>query len=130
MIDLIVDVLAVHRLTRLIVDDTLTQEPRERVIAHAYGADIVGGLDGRVARMLDDAEQNHLVALDASDYWQQIVGLDEMPPKLATLVTCRWCASVWVGLAVVVVRRRRWWRPLATALALSSASTMLVSVED
>ena len=44
------------------------------------------------------------------------------PSKLAELVTCPWCMSWWIGFGVVVVRRSRWWRPVALALAFSEVA--------
>lgn len=42
--------------------------------------------------------------------------------KLAELVSCPWCMSIWLAAGVVVVRRYRWWRPVALALAFSEVA--------
>lgn len=42
--------------------------------------------------------------------------------KLAELVSCSWCTGLWVSAGVLVVRRYRWWRPIALALAFSEVA--------
>jgi hypothetical protein len=51
------------------------------------------------------------------------------PPKLAVLVTCPWCASFWVGLAVVGCRRfaPTLWGPLARVLAGSHLAGLIAN---
>ena len=46
------------------------------------------------------------------------------PPKLARLITCRWCAGVWIAAGVVGARSLapRAWTPVARALALYDAA--------
>ena len=63
--------------------------------------------------------------------WADWAMSDATAPRLATLLTCRWCASVYVGLAVVAARR--WlpgWGYVASALAGSSAAALLAHWED
>jgi hypothetical protein len=122
-LELATDALAAYRLTKLITDDYLLRGVRERVIVRAYHADEVDGLDAHTRDLLDRIQHDpSLVRLDADDYWQAVVEEDDRPPKLAVLVTCRWCAGVWVGLGVVAARRvaPRAWSPIAQALALSA----------
>lgn len=117
MIDLAIDALAVYRLTKLVVDDELTIELRDAAVCFAYASDT-----GAPSRR---PESNHPGA------WAEMVTDDPDPPKLATLVTCPWCAGVWVAFAVVAARRivPRLWAPMAKALAMS-ATTGLLSIAD
>jgi hypothetical protein len=63
--------------------------------------------------------------------WQAVAEADPDVPKLAELVTCRWCAGMWVSLGIVLVARRfRWWPPIAQALAMSAAAALLAQLED
>lgn len=107
LLDLVLDVLAVHRLTRLITADKITEPARNVLIGLAYGDFIA----------------------DADTNWTERYELDDDPPKLAYLIHCRWCASVWAAVAVLAMRRTRAGRSARTVLALSSASTLLVSIE-
>lgn len=47
--------------------------------------------------------------------------------KLAELVTCPWCMSMWVAGGVLVARRSRFWRPLALVLAMSEVAGLLAT---
>lgn len=116
MLDLAVDALAAYRLTRLVTADSITQGPRDAIIDAAYT------LTGRYPSMSASAEEQG---------WQGVAESDPDVPKLAELVTCRWCAGMWVSLGIVAVARRyRWWPPLAQALAMSAAAALLAQLED
>lgn len=118
MNDLIVDAVAVYRLTRLVTADTLADPIRERIVESAYVS------VGRGEQVRADAE-------DAS--WSEIaIAEGRHAPKLATLVTCRWCAGMWIAFGAVVARRLlpRLWRPVADALVCSAAAALLASLED
>lgn len=114
--DDVVDALATARLTRLVVADTITEPLRQRAIRAAYA---------RAGR-----ETYFTIESQHSDP-EGIVTADPMPPKLAYLVTCPWCAGMWVALGVVVIRRvaPRAWRPLARALAMSEAAGVIAQHE-
>lgn len=113
MIELLLDVLAVHRLTRLITADRITRALRVDVIRLSYN---------------DDPFTGHFPESEAE--WEQRVELDDDAPMLASLIMCRWCVSMWVGLAVVLVLRHvPGWKPIRNALALSSAGTLLADFE-
>ena len=45
--------------------------------------------------------------------------------RLAELITCPWCMSMWVAGGVLVVRRTRAWRTLALVLAASEVAGLL-----
>jgi hypothetical protein len=117
---LLVDALAAYRLTRLVTADTITEPARGAIIERAYRADRVTHREGV-----------SLVA-EPGGTWSEVALNDPEPPKLAELVTCRWCAGMWVSLGVVAARRLvpRAWRPLADTLALSAAAALLARLED
>lgn len=123
MIALALDALATFRLTKLVVDDQLTAELRDAVIESAYET------AGRAAQM----RELHPEALTYPSGWAEaVVPNDPNAPKLAFLVTCPWCAGMWVALGVVAARRLvpRAWAPLARALAFSAvAGLMSESIE-
>lgn len=114
----LVDVLAVHRLTRLVTKDILTQRPRDAVIRWAY---LRAGHDPEV---LGYAAPQAVVEAD-------MVEDPRGTPRAAVLVACRWCASVWCAAAIAAATWAIpdvWWWP-ALALAASSASTLLAAIE-
>lgn len=124
MIRLLVDAVAVYRLTKLATDDSITQPIRDWLIEAAY----VGAGRAEEARYTHLARRAKL-SMEEGD-WQEVAEEDELPPKLAVLVTCRWCASMWVALGLVyLVRRSRWWPPMSDALALSAAGALLARLE-
>lgn len=127
-----VDVLAVHRLTRLVTADEITRPARDAVIRDAYaraGRLIVNVDDDEFGRTMQGDE---CVDVAAGGDWSLVVEQDDEPPKLATLVTCRWCASFWIAAGVLTARRvaPRWWAPAAQVLAASSLSTFMARWED
>lgn len=150
-----VDVLAVHRLTRLATADEIARPLRDRIIQWAYThhhrinwqgrrtpSTYSGGRAVVVVRYESDdplwssetrREYDEWV-MDQPDSppWATLVEIDAEPPKLATLVSCRWCMSVWIAAGVCIVRRvaPRVWAPVAYALAASSLSTLLARLED
>lgn len=113
----LVNVVAVHRLTRLVTKDILTQRPRDAVIRWAY---LRAGHDPAI---LVDALQPMVEA--------DIVEDPRNVPRAAVLVVCRWCASAHVAALVAALTWAIpdvWWWP-ALALAASSGSTLLASME-
>lgn len=124
MIDLVLDGLATYRLTKLVVDDELTREIREGVIERAYTA--AGRREQQMAGWVGSDDPGSVPGV-----WTEVVNNDPDPPKIATLVTCPWCAGMWVALGVVAARRvaPRVWAPFAKALAMS-ATTGLLSIAD
>lgn len=113
-LELVVDGLATYRLTRLATADVLSEPLRRSVVDRlAVGADV----DPAVVAAADTAQT-------------LVEDLDE-PPRLATLLTCRWCAGVWIAAGVVAARTfaPRAWSPVAQALALSAGATLLARAE-
>jgi hypothetical protein len=113
------DVLAAYRLTRLVVADTITEPLRERVVGWAY----------RRADRGDENAWTNLLGGRVETSWLDHASADEDPPKLATLVTCPYCAGVWVAAGVVLARRWRWWPPVRDALALAAAAALVRAAE-
>lgn len=116
MIELLLDALASYRLTKLVVDDQLTAEARDAVIRWAY--------DRAPAKPNVPAPA---VDVTAPGSWADVVAEDDDPPKLAFLVTCPWCAGMWVSLGAVAASSLapRAWRPLRRALAMSAAAGLI-----
>lgn len=119
MLTAVVDALAAYRLTRLATADTLLDGPRDRMVEAAYTA------AGR-------AEANRPHPNEPGAWADVAVADGGNAPKLATLVTCRWCAGFWCSALVVLARRRgwRWWPPLANALAYSAAAVLVSRLEE
>lgn len=111
---LVVDALAAYRLTRLVTADTITEGPRDAIVRWAYR---------RAGRPF---------MADGDVSWSEIAMADDDPPKLATLITCRWCTGVWVAAGVVVAREvaPRWWRPVRDGLAIASAAALVAGLEQ
>ena len=109
-IELVIDALAAYRLTKLATDDVITQPPRDAVIRWAY--------------------KRKGVTLD--DHPQEFVEMDEDPPKFATLVTCRWCAGMYIAAGIVFMKRfaPRQWNALGEVLTLSAAAALIAGLED
>lgn len=111
----LLDALAAYRLTRLVTADTITEPLRERIY-----------------RLADDRER--FVFSDPGE--TAGTPITEPAPTgwryLAEVVSCRWCAGVWVAGGVVAARRvtPRAWQPLSDVLALSAAAALLARLED
>jgi hypothetical protein len=110
---LAVDALATYRLTRLVTADVISEPFRRSVVGRALG------------RRPDDA------ALLAGTAQEVVDSLDD-PPKSARLITCRWCAGMWIAGGVVAARRLapRGWDPVSRALALSGVAVLVSRLED
>lgn len=120
MIELLTDALAVHRLSRLVSSDLITAPAREATIRELYLA-----RGDRDARSL-------LPGLDPDYSWTERALEDgDDAPKLAQLIACRWCTSIWLALGVVILRRLipRAWAPVAKLLACSSVAGLLGVLE-
>lgn len=97
------DAMAVKRATRLVVQDDLTASIREGIIEWAYQRAGVS-IETAGTETVTEFAQN-----------------DPNCPKLAALISCSFCASVWLAMGAVTARRYapRAWEPIATLLALS-----------
>lgn len=95
---LLIVALAVHRLTRLVVSDTITEPFRNRVLSRWPSDDSVF-TDEWVTETAGEPQ-----TLGGADVFY-IDGTGWMATKphwLGTLVTCAWCASFWVAVLVTV----------------------------
>lgn len=112
-LELVVDMLATYRLTRLATADVISEPMRQSVVGRLVGADEVppGAVVPTALEMVEDLDN---------------------PPKLARLITCRWCAGVWIAGAVVMARSvaPKLWDPVARAMALSAGAALLARFED
>ena len=108
---LLVDGLATYRLTRLATTDVISEPMRMAVLR-------------RVGALAPSLEEGHTA--------QEVVEELEEPPRLATLVTCRWCAGMWIAMGVAAARMAapRAWTPVARGLALSATAVLLARLED
>lgn len=133
--DLLVDCLAVARLTRLVTTDELTRPARERLLARypTAGNIVRDGVDGWL--VYDTAPP--YAERDGRRYDGQLLPPPRPPnpyalvlstsSRVGYLLTCDWCSSIYVGLAAVVARRYapRLWGPVARALAASEVAGLL-----
>lgn len=119
-LDLVVDGLAAYRATRLIVQDTLVDRQRDAVVRAAYT---------RAGRA--ESVRRALAEPDTPGSWSEFARHDSHPPKLAELATCPYCASVWVGFAIVAARALapRPGRAGARALALAAIAPFIVAAD-
>lgn len=106
-----IDALATYRLTRLATADVIS-EPARQAVLRSVGAEPPPGQEDPTAEEIVEALKN--------------------PPKLATLVTCRWCAGMWIAAGVTAARRLApgAWEPLARGLALSASAVLLARLES
>ena len=113
-LELVVDSLATYRLTRLATADIISEPLRASVVGRVMGAPVD-----------PTGEAGPRTALEAVE---EVVD----PPKLARLITCRWCAGVWIAGGVVVARMvaPRAWQPLARGLALSAGAVLIARFEE
>jgi hypothetical protein len=110
---LVVDAMATYRLTRLATADVISEPIRRSIVIRS------------VELPIDELADGTATAQEAVD------GLDD-PPKVARLITCRWCAGMWIAAGVVAARRLapKAWDPVADALALSAAAVLAARLED
>jgi hypothetical protein len=111
--DLLIDALATYRLTRLATADVISEPLRSSVVGRVMGSAIdPSGAHGPAT------------ALEAVEAVAD-------PPKVARLITCRWCAGMWIAGGVVAARAMapKAWRPVGRALALSAGAALLARFE-
>lgn len=127
-LDLALDALAAYRLTKLVTDDTITAGPRAKIIESAYRSQAIREhttLSDRIGRPLSSMKR-------PADWDDLAIGEGECAPKLATLITCRWCAGFYCSLFVVVARKLEpvRWGVAARVLALSAGSALIAGLEQ
>ena len=108
---LLVDALATYRLTRLATADVIS-EPVRMALLRKTGAEPAPRAEDPTA--------------------QEVVESMQDPPRLATLITCRWCAGIWIAGGVTTARllAPRVWEPFPRGLALSAGAVLLARFED
>lgn len=117
----VVDALATYRLTRLVVTDSLLDEIRTGTLIWL----------GEECRRCD-----HVIDAHSQPPGQPprctIIGCScalyvPRHPKLAELLECPWCVSIWIAAGVVAARRiaPRLWGPIAALLAASTIAGVL-----
>jgi hypothetical protein len=113
---LILDVAACYRLTRLVTKDVLLVNWRDNMIRQAYKATDTPFNTGQVIAPGD---------------WAVLAEGDPDAPKLAKLVTCRWCMSIWVAAGILAGRRvaPRSWDAVARMLTIASAGALIARIE-
>lgn len=128
MLDLLIDLLAVYRLTRLVTTDVfppilavrgwiLRRWPDEETQ--------FGDSEVQVIEELDQAVVGKVPVVPYKMGWW----VAARPHWLGELITCPWCASVWLAGAVALVRDFTIWRWLAFVLAASAVAGLLATWE-
>lgn len=65
------------------------------------------------------------------DDWSNTGPPSTVKEKIAELVSCPHCVSVWVALGLVyAVRRTDWWPAMGDALALAAVSSLIADARD
>lgn len=120
------DALAAYRLVRLVTTDSLVAPARDAVVRHAY---LAHGRPGALAEHVERTGKTWLGK--APGGWTDVAAHDHAPPKLAELITCRWCTGVWVGAGVVVAHSvaPRLWAKTRRALALAAVAALAARLE-
>jgi hypothetical protein len=127
LIPLLLDALSAYRLTRLITADSILDGPRDALVRWSWGNP--GLVVGRYP--VDKADEEG-IDLSEPGGWSALAQVAPHAPKLAKLITCRWCSGWYCAVLVVVARRRfpRQWAPIAEALALSAGAALIAGLED
>lgn len=119
---LVVDALAAYRLTRLVTKDVILDGPRDMLIEEIY---VASGVE------LPDSATRTAIEQRAGG-WSEYAAHDGNAPKLATLLTCYWCAGFWISAGVIIARRVApgLWDPLARILATSAVAALTAGLEQ
>lgn len=125
--------LATARLTRLVVEDKLTESWRGAFIRQAYRwrYPYTRMQEGRLARVRETGET--ITVRGTPDERLRGVMMAEPMPMLAYLVTCPWCVSIYVAAVVAPLAwawgTRPWLAIPALALAFSHLTGLLARGE-
>lgn len=127
---LLIDLLAVYRLTRLVVKDSILDKPRHWILQRwpseltTFPDDLV--LDRHTSQgiTIGSVGKND-VYLD-EEGWKALY-----PHKLTELIECVYCASVWIAFGVLALRVWwDWWQYPAIALALAGGVALIFAKLD
>ena len=136
---LLIDLLAVYRLTRLITKDSLLQEVRWWILQRWPNegtefpdaivtplATIVGDLPRGTLESGTEVFKSSKVDSDGDPIW-----LPLKTYKITELIECPYCASVWLAFGVMALRVWwDWWQYPAIALALAGGVALIFSRLD
>lgn len=130
---LLVDLLAVFRLTRLVVKDSLLNGPRWWILRR-WPSELTTFPDALVAdRRTVDGHKVGQLATGVGVFLSSKTD-DEGDPlweadrthKLTELIECSWCASFWVATGVVMLEAWwDWWQYPALVLAFSAVTGLI-----
>lgn len=118
--ELVFDALTVWRVTRLITADDITAGLRDRWIETAYkGA-------GRWSEARGDLPHEH------EGKWAEYASRDPDVPKLAQLIACPHCVSMWVTFGAVGFKTLApgLWRRLRPVGALAGLNSLIADLKD
>lgn len=145
--DLVIDALAVARLSRLVTTDTFPPVADARARLTALFPQDGQVLDDGWEWALEPGEEGPAVrpwgvgpfrarsmvmahGLDASGAGHRAYTVGDHP--VGELLQCRWCCSVWLAAGVVVLSAAfpRAWRPVSRLLAFSQVAGLLSLAEE
>lgn len=118
MLDLLTDALAAYRITRLVTADTITEKPRRALVDLAYD-------------LADEDAPAPGMGEPISDWVADRRAHGDEVPWLADLITCRWCAGVYVAGFVAVARLTvpRLWGWSARVLTVAASAALVAGME-
>ena len=125
---LILAALFVYRLTRLVVSDTITEPLRNRLLAR-WPSDDTEFTDEWVEGEPPTTRYGAPVA------WLDPVWIPLEPHWFGQLITCPWCASIWVGALVTVglwavdAATLGWWGWVMLPFVFSAITGLLTAQE-
>lgn len=106
MIELLEAAAATHRISRLVVTDSIGEPVRDWWVHWSYT------LSGKTPPAVNQWKELAEVAMD-----------DPTHPKVVELAACVHCVGVWAALAVLILRRLPAGRHLVRLLAISGVHT-------
>jgi hypothetical protein len=128
---LLIDLLAIYRLTRLVTKDSLLDTPRHWLLQRwpseltTYPENIVSDREMTDVGLIGKLPTGIAVYLD-EEGWKALE-----PKKWPELLECPYCASVWLAFAVLAMRVWwDWWQYPAIALALAGGVALIFSRWD
>lgn len=144
----VIDALAVARLSRLVAEDTfppvarardwyLRRFPVDNMEPDApKGATVIEELDTGTLRGVLNGWPTRVVVTgidrDPNDASRMVMPFFTEGTELGTLIECRFCNSFWLAVGVVAARRYvpRLWDPLAKAFAFSMVAALVAAHES
>lgn len=122
--------LAVARVTRLVAADRITEAPRRWLTVRLWGRYITDeDVARRYTRMAEESK------FDVARRWmaEERIDANAEAPLLVYLLTCRWCASIYVAAVAAPIAywwgTEPWFLVPALALAFSHVTGLLNQLE-